>query len=68
MLESMTEHNRPTRAEVSDVTNAILDGTDFVMLSAETAAGKFPVESVDMMNKIIKFTESSHIPKGSINK
>jgi pyruvate kinase len=61
MLESMTEHQRPTRAEVTDISNAIIDGTDFVMLSAETAAGKFPVQSVDMMNKIIKFTESSDI-------
>lgn len=59
MLESMTEHLRPTRAEVSDITNAIIDGSDFVMLSAETAAGKYPVQSVDMMNKIIKFTEKS---------
>ena len=57
MLEHMTEHARPTRAEVTDVANAILDGTDFVMLSAESAAGKYPVESVKMMNDIIKFTE-----------
>ncbi len=57
MLESMVEHIRPTRAEVTDVANAIIDGTDFVMLSAETAVGKFPVESVRMMNDIIKFTE-----------
>ena len=58
MLEHMTEHSRPTRAEVTDVANAILDGTDYVMLSEESAAGKFPVESVQMMDKIIKFTET----------
>lgn len=57
MLENMVEHIRPTRAEVTDVANAIIDGTDFVMLSAETAVGKFPIESVKMMNDIIKFTE-----------
>jgi pyruvate kinase len=59
MLESMTENLRPTRAEVTDVANAIIDGTDFVMLSAESAVGKYPVETVAMMNNIIKFTESS---------
>ncbi|MHC4618640.1 MAG: pyruvate kinase [Planctomycetota bacterium] len=59
MLESMTEHPRPTRAEVADVANAIIDGTDFVMLSGETAVGKFPSESVQMMNEIIKFTEKA---------
>ncbi len=59
MLEHMTEHSRPTRAEVTDVANAILDGTDFVMLSAETAVGRFPYQSVLMMNEIIKFTERS---------
>ncbi|MFH2068374.1 MAG: pyruvate kinase [Candidatus Omnitrophota bacterium] len=57
MLESMTDNLRPTRAEVTDVANAIIDGTDFVMLSAETAAGKYPAEAVTMMNNIIKFTE-----------
>ena len=59
MLEHMTEHSRPTRAEVTDVANAIIDGTDFVMLSAETAVGRFPYQSVLMMNDIIKFTETS---------
>jgi pyruvate kinase len=59
MLEHMTESTRPTRAEVTDVANAILDGTDFVMLSAESAVGKYPCESVRMMNEIIKFTEKS---------
>ena len=57
MLEHMTEHSRPTRAEVTDVANAIIDGTDYVMLSAETAVGKYPSESVRMMNEIIKYTE-----------
>lgn len=57
MLESMVQHVRPTRAEVTDVANAILDGSDFLMLSAETAAGEHPVEAVAMMNEIIRFTE-----------
>ncbi len=59
MLEHMTGHSKPTRAEVTDVANAIIDGTDFVMLSAETAVGRFPYQSVLMMNEIIKFTEKS---------
>ncbi len=59
MLEHMTEHSRPTRAEVTDVANAIIDGTDLIMLSAETAIGRFPYQSVLMMNNIIKFTEKS---------
>jgi pyruvate kinase len=57
MLESMKENTRPTRAEVADVANAILDGTDAVMLSEETAIGKYPIETVQMMRKIAKATE-----------
>lgn len=64
MLESMTERPSPTRAEVSDVANAIYDGTDAVMLSAETSTGKYPVEAVRYMARIAAESEASLRSKG----
>ncbi len=59
MLESMTTSRLPTRAETTDVANAILDGADCVMLSGESAMGKFPEESVSMLARIAAYTEAN---------